>query len=361
MGLSRPILVALLLGLLLRIFMFAAHAFLADSDWSMAFHRFDSYWYGTIATTGYPEVEDRTDLGWSDSTGVHQSDWAFFPLYPVTAWAVASVTGLSVLNAMEILSWVFAAAALFAFMGFARRMLPATEAGYAMLAFALFPFSVFLHVHYTEALFLAILLAAFNCLFDDRRWQAALLLALLVLVRPTGLLMLPAAVIYFHEQRAGPWQLRRLLLLLTPAAMSFGAYCLYQYVHTGEPLAFSIAQAGWGRSWSWPWSGFFNSGDIATQIESIYAMALILLAIGARKAMPLSFQVLLGINILVPLCSGSVDSITRFTLVLFPLFLVAGPWLAKLPVAGRIALGCVAFALQLVGAWLWVTGHPLMA
>lgn len=361
MTIRRALLVAFLIALLVRAAVYLVHVRSGDHNWPAAFHRFDSYWYERIATTGYPDVDDRRDLGWTDSTGSHQSEWAFFPLYPMLARAVAELTGASIPQAMEVLSWVFALAALVSFKGFARRLLPPHEAGLALMAFALFPFAVFLHVHYAEALFLFVLLTVFNCLIDDRRWQAALLLAILVLVRPNGLFVLPVAVLFLVEQRRSVWRTSGILLMFVPTALAFSAYCYFQYVHTGEAFAFSLAQAGWGRDLSWPWTGFFKSGDLATQIESIYTIALVVLALVVRKRMPLSYNVLLWTNILVPLCSGSVDSITRFTLVLFPLFLLAGPWLATIHVRWRIVLGCIGLTLQLVCAWLWATGHPLMA
>ncbi|MBK9761463.1 MAG: hypothetical protein IPO90_16230 [Flavobacteriales bacterium] len=262
---------------------------------------------------------------------------------------------------MELLSWIFAFAAVVAFKGFARRVLPPDKAGWAVIVFALFPFSVFLHVHYAEPLFLFLLLNGFNCLFDDRRWQAALVFALLVLVRPNGLLVLPAAVLFAMERHRTVWKTSHAALMFVPTFLAFASYCYFQYVHTGEPFAFSVAQAGWDRGWSWPWKGFFKSGDLATQIESVYTIALVVLAVAIAKRIQLSYNLLLWANILVPLCSGSVDSLTRFTLVLFPLFLLAGSWLAGIPLRWRIALGCIGFALQLVCAWLWASGHPLMA
>lgn len=361
MTIRRALLVVFLIALLVRATIYLVHVRSGDRTWSAAFHRFDSYWYERIATTGYPDADDRRDLGWADATGSQQSEWAFFPLYPMLARAVAWVTGASIVQAMEILSWPFALAALVAFAGLARRLLPAHEAGLALMAFALFPFAVFLHVHYAEALFLFLLLAVFNCLFDDRRWQAALLFALLVLVRPNGSFVLPAAILFVVERRRSAWKTSDILLMFVPVTLAISAYCCFQYVHTGEPFAFSLAQAGWGRGLSWPWKGFFKSGDAATQIESVYAIVLVAVAVALRKRMPLSYNVLVWTNILVPLCSGSVDSITRFTLVLFPLFLLAGSWLATIPMRWRIALGCTGLALQLVCAWLWATGHPLMA
>ena len=341
----------------IRLALIALHVESSDMPWIEAGHRHDSGWYQKIALNGYPA--DPKDLG----EPYVQTEWAFFPLYPLLIRATMSVGFSDPVLAMEVLSWPLMILAVIGFAGLSRRLLSERTAHFALLLFVCFPFSIFLHVHYSEALFLSLLFASFNAIHDRRSVVASFLLAALVLVRPSGLFMLPPALL-FHMERSGhlfsdPRHYHRSLWIAIPAVICFSAYTFFQFQMTGDPFAFSSAQAGWGRRLSWPWESFFSSGDIATQIESIYTILLIPFAIFLLKDQPRSFQLLVLINILMPLLSGSVDSMTRFTLVMFPLFLglaeKIGSWKRPWPVLA------IMLFLQTICVWLWSKGHMLMA
>jgi Gpi18-like mannosyltransferase len=356
---QRPLPAVLAIVIVLRCALLLFEHTVGSGDWAQAGHRFDSGWYARIAEQGYTDHPERLGEPYV------QTEWAFFPLYPLLVRSAMGLTGLRVEAAMELLTWPLLVLFLAGAHALARRLLPPREAGLALLLWLAFPFSVFLHVHYSELLFLVLLVWTFVHLHEARILPAALLLSALVLVRPSGLFMLPAAYLYLLERRHGtalPWlhrpALRDLPVLLAPA-LAFAAYCYHQFRSTGDPFAFSTAQAGWGRGLSWPWESFFSSGDVASQIESVYTLLLIPAAFLLVRNMPLSLWVLVFLNILVPLFSGSVDSMTRFTLVLFPLFFGAaqrlGPWKRSWTVVLLLVM------LQLVCAWLWSTSHLLMA
>lgn len=128
---------------------------------------------------------------------------------------------------------------------------------------------------------------------------------------------------------------------------------------TGTPFAFSEAQAGWNRTISWPWEGLFASGDFATQFESWYTLALVIATTWYWRKLENSFRLWLVLGILGPLLSGSVDSMTRFSLSFIPLVLVVNADLerSKRPyLVYGLLIGIQAFCLS-----LWALYHPLMA
>jgi hypothetical protein len=347
------VVVALVARLALLIF----HTMTSGVPLVEAGHRHDSGWYQRIAETGYPQHPEGLGAKYV------QTEWAFFPLYPMLVRGLMTVSGMRAAAAMDVLSWPLMILALTGFAGLARRHLPAGTDIDALMLYACFPFSVFLHVHYSEALFMALLFWSFIAIFDRRPALAALFLSALVLVRPTGLFMLAPAFLYHIERSgfrhsSGAGHLRSVVVIV-PAVIAFTLFCAYQHRMTGDPFVFSTAQAGWGRSLTWPWQSFFNSADPATQIESVYTLLLIPLAFLLMKGAPRSFRLLVAINILLPLLSGSVDSMTRFTLVMFPLFLYAAPVVATSKL--RRPVLAVMLVLQIFCAWLWSIGHPLMA
>lgn len=194
---------------------------------------------------------------------------------------------------------------------------------------------------YTEALFFTFLLFSFIAIHNKKHFYLSLLLVPLILLRPNGLILLVPLFLYFLEQNMliEKWKLNWNLLfskkklLLASAFISgpiaFAAYSWYQYKMTGYPFAFSIAQAGWYREFMFPLLAFFRKGDLATQFNSIYTIIVIVYAFSIRKKLPLSMNSLIWISLILPLCSGSVTSMTRFISIIFPLFLILASQLEK--------------------------------
>ncbi len=327
--------------------------------------RSDAGWYAQIATEGYPEVNDPDQLGYVRGPEVRQSPWAFFPLYPLVVHVVMELIGVEAAQAMFLLSWLLGIAALVLYHRFAVEWSDADTARWATLALGLFPAGIYFHVYYTEALFIALMMAAFLAVQRGAWAWAAATAALLVLVRPNGMVLLLPLALFAWERKGPAWKellhlpprAARSVLFLLPAVVAFVTFTIYQWHHTGTPFAFAAAQAGWGRSLTWPFHAFFRSGDVATQVESVYTIGLIGCAALLTRRLPTSFAVLVWMGILLPLTSGSVDSMLRFTLGFFPLFLPAGAWLARSrwrwPVLASYTL------LQLSCWVLWLQGHPI--
>lgn len=329
--------------------------------------RHDAGWYLRIATEGYPRITDPAQFGHADRTGVLQSPWAFFPLYPLLVQSSARLLRIDMVPAMYLLGWLLGVAALLVVHRLLVHLHGERAALWSSAAWLAFPTAVHLHVYYTEALFLLALAGAFLSVARGRKVWAAVACVALVLVRPNGLLCLLPIALFAMERTGLGWKhllarprgsVPRLLFLL-PALLAFAGYGLYQWSMTGTSLAFSAAQAGWGRQLMWPFLAFFRSGDMATQVESVYTLLLIAATVPLWKRLPLSLNVLLWLNILVPLCSGSVDSMMRFTVVLFPYFLLLGERLHRFRL--RWAVVVLGFTLQLGYWWLWLEGHPLTA
>lgn len=344
-----------------------AHHPVQDSVWARMVQdgsRGDAGWYARIAEHGYPRLSGPHELGHAVRDDVRQSEWAFFPLYPVLVGATARLLNCSNDTAMWWLGLVLGCLAVLVYCAFADRY----DAGHGLwhaTVLASFPMAMYLHVYYTEGLFLLLLMGGFASA-QRKRWAwCATAMALLVLVRPNGLFALPALALFIAEQEglglksmfSDRCALTRIAGVLFPAVLAWAAYAGFQWYCTGSAFAFSLAQAGWGRETTWPFMAFFRSGDVATQAESLYSIALVAVLVGVARRLPLSFNLLLWLNVLVPLCSGSVDSMTRFTLGLFPLLLLLGRWGRTVP--WRWWLIALALLLQIGWWWLWLDGHPI--
>ncbi|MFA7274541.1 MAG: hypothetical protein WC044_11760 [Crocinitomicaceae bacterium] len=303
--------------------------------------KYDAYWYQKIAENGYPIVTKKIDLGYANAKDFKQSEWAFFPLYPKLLAGMKNVLGMGYASAAFVLSLLFSFLSMLGMFWFGLLFLKNEQnALYATVLLFCFPFAFYFSMFYTEALFFTFLIFSFIAIHFKRQVLLSFLIIPLILLRPNGLFLLIPLFVYYLEQNnllvkwKLDWQnvkskktiLTSLAFLTGPIA--FLLYCYYQYKMTGFPFAFSIAQAGWYREFMFPLLAFFRKGDLATQFNSIYSIFAILFAFSIRKKLPISLNLLIWISLILPLCSGSVTSMTRFISIIFPFFLVLGKQIA---------------------------------
>jgi len=185
-----------------------------------AFDQWDAGWFLRIAQHGYDTKQSAS----------------FFPLYPLLTRALGFVLRSDLVAGVAI-SLVAAGFAGVAVTRIARRYAGDRVAQDSVLFLALYPISFVFTAVYSDGLFLALAVWAFVFALEGRATFAALLGALAVLTRPTGIALLPALVWLLWPQRRGSRSLLRLSpLLLMPAAL--GGYCVYLHVHFGDAFAF---------------------------------------------------------------------------------------------------------------------------
>jgi hypothetical protein len=232
----------------------------------------------------------------------------------------------------------------------------------------IFPTAYFLHIGYTESLFLALTCAAFLAARRGHWGRAGLAGGLAALTRVNGLVLIPSlAADAWTEWRAGHrWQVGWGWIGLV--AVGFGGYLLLNQVVYGDPLAFlEIQRNHWSKTLAWPWEGIAgvvsrlgggSPEDVA--ILGIAELAAIGLGLAGTMVAILRFRsswaVWMGGNWLLFVSTAFVLSVPRYVLVLFPLY----AWFAIL--AERrwlgVAMGAVSIALLLwfsarfaIGVW----------
>ena len=332
------------------------------------FKKNDAFWYEHIAVNGYSQIEDVKDLGYNDGSEYKQSEWAFFPFYPLLIYVTHKLTNLNIDSSFLLLSFIFSALGFIIFYLLTRDLYgDKRKALWFTLLLIIFPFHYYFSVFYTEAVFLSCLVGAFYAILKRKYLIMSLLLIPLVLTRPNGILLLVPLYFFMLEQEnllvntklKGIFKRQnvyRSIYFATGPAI-FIIYCLYQKHMTGEYFAFSIAQEGWYRKFMFPLLAFFRHGDMATQFNSVYTILFIILAIFAWKRIPLSFNILIWISLLLPLTSGSVMSMPRFISLIFPMIIFIGLQLYKLKM--RWIVYVLLFFLQLCSLYFWVINHPL--
>lgn len=331
----------------------------------------DSYWYQRIAENGYRKITVEKEIGYSRGPDYQQSEWAFFPAYPAllagTSWLLHTDFDTSALIWSLILS--VSAIWLYYWLGCCYLFKHANQAFFSALVLFLFPFSFYYSMFYTESLFFVCMVLSFLALYHRKYFLLFLVLIPLALVRPNGFILLLPLYLFFLEQQgvlgnkkfrlAALFEREQLLpsLAFLSAPVVFIVYGLYQYQSTGFFFAFSIAQKGWYREFMFPLLAFFRKGDIATQFNSVFTILVIGYVILIRRKLTLSMNVLLWISILLPLCSGSVMSMTRFVSVLFPIFAVLSAQCYQSRYKTIILTGLA--LLHFWSFYSWVVRHPI--
>jgi Gpi18-like mannosyltransferase len=156
--------------------------------------------------------------------------------------------------------------------------------------------------------------------------------------RVTGILLLPLLLIMFLRRNDKP-RARIAWLALVPCGLL--AFMAHLYRVTGDALAFVHAEASWGRTFSWR--------PIAAQLHTVSqpwnfvllnaAAALLLIVAGLHFLLrrEWAFGIYTLGAALLPLSSGSLQSMARYAVAVFPLLL----WLAargRKPVWDRVIL-----------------------
>lgn len=248
-----------------------------------------------------------------------------------------------------------------------------------VLIFLFFPTALFLTVFYTEALFCALSFGAFY--FARRRYWAlsCVFLAFLTATRITSLAVAAAVFVEYLVSTRGKLFTKDLAwFLLAPLGLLI--YSVYLYKKLGDPLLFKNAyRYGWternnpnlnillliyqklrvtitqlaAQTGEWKegtYDGLLFMGS--------WFLALGLGIVGYFKKLPASYLFLIGASLLLFIYSGTFDSVNRYILPLFPIYLVLADLanLQKRPWLLSLYLGCSALLLGLF-ATLFANGY----
>jgi Gpi18-like mannosyltransferase len=194
--------------------------------------QWDSEWYFKIVTEGYQYNGDPT---------VQQSI-VFYPLYPMLARGLATISGLTPADALLLVSNVAGLLAIVVLFKLVREEFGDQLALATTALLSFFPASVLLSAGYTEPLALLLIVSFFLALKRKYYLSAALLAGLAVSTRSTGVVLLP---ILLWEMWANRDQ-RKFLLALVPcvllATSGIWLFTIYLWSAFGTPFAFADGQ-----------------------------------------------------------------------------------------------------------------------
>jgi Gpi18-like mannosyltransferase len=283
--------------------------------------RWDATHYLKIAETGYTAVGDDRFL------------IVFFPLYPFLVRCASYLTGEYLLAGFLITGIASVAAGLLL-----RELVkldhPERTARLAVLFLFIFPTSYFLHIPYTESLFLALVIGC-SLAARKRFWLSASILGgLACMTRVNGLILVVALAFEVWEEYRETRKFNRSWLFLAIVPAGFGFYLLLNYFVTGSPTTFVTYQREhWYRYFRVPWEGIYeaykfisNPKVVDAQMQGVQEVLFVLIGLAATiigwSWLRNSYRVWMVANWLMFVSTSFVLSVPRYTLTLFPLFIL---------------------------------------
>jgi Mannosyltransferase (PIG-V) len=290
----------------------------AGMGWLEIWNRWDSLHYLRLAEFGYQATDPL-------------KTW-FYPFYPWCVRFLNYLIGHYLLSAL-ILSGLACAVAAILF----RRLVMLDDsdavAQRAVWFLLIFPTAYFLHIGYTESLFLALCLGAFLAARTERWWLAGALAACCCMTRAFGLVLIPVLALEAFDRfrTARRWDWRWLWLAIAP--LGFGVYLLVNWKVEGNPFAFlALRHQLFAMSISWPWVGIREAignmdrepsdAEIVGAQEVYFAILGLICAIVSWFKLRPSYAAWSTGAWLLSTSVNSLQSVPRYLLPVFPLFIL---------------------------------------
>lgn len=370
----------LLIGLLARDLAFVPEEYVWIYDgrtWLDIWGVWDTGWFLSVMTNGYMSVVS------TDPDTLSQANWAFFPLYPMMAFSVAELTGLSGFAALLLVSNLCFVAALIWVRAETQELYGSAAANWAVVLLCAVPGSHVFSSAYSEATFLLFIVGTLAMARQGRWIMAGVLATLAVLTKNFGVLLLaPMAVYYFQRNFTGPMSLPNLISnfpgtggrgelasfavsLLLPC-LALGGFMLFLHFRAGDFLAFATIQSAWGRSMSIPIVALLKPFGPLLGLDGV-AVHLWPSVIAGWVAIGLCMALLLKrqwahasfcIPGMIVLLSAGILSVFRLVLPLAPLAMVAGSIMSSRPRLSYLLLAPIVVAEALL-MWGWALGWPI--
>ncbi len=309
-------------------------------------NRWDSYWYLDIVQHGYYLKTDNT-----------LANIVFFPLYPTLMKIVGAVLLGNFVLAGWLLSSVFLVLGSVYFYRLVKEFHPSIDPELPLLIMLVFPTAFFLNVVYTEALFFFLSVSCFYYVFRQQFWKAGGIALLGALTHSNGVFL--ALPIFWETVRLHGWKSLFTMRLFPMALAPLGSFAFlsYHYFKFGDFFLFFQIESAWGRSFSLNWDHFslFSHPSIVNMcIDIAFAVLIITALVLVYRNISKLYAVFMSLTVISAITSGTLMSMGRYSLVLFPLFILLATIKNRTVLQGWIFGSALLLAMDIV---LWVNNY----
>jgi len=311
------------------VFIFAAESYVVLGNepihgfrgWLGTLIRWDTVHYLNVAEHGY------------GGNGRLSNLLVLFPAYP---WAVrffSLVFGDYLISGLFVsgVASIFAAVLLYRLAALDFSSAVARRAAWFLF---IFPTSYFLHLAYAESMFIAMVL---GCILAARRqewFQCGICGTLAGLTRVNGLVLIPVLAYEAAEQYSKTRRFDWRFLCAASPMLGLAAYLLVNLSATGDPFAFlAVQREHFSKYFAVPWTGLAETvrsigyrGPTESQMvgtqELVFVLLGLLCTIYCWKKLRPSYSIWMTGNWLLATCTGFVYCVPRFSLTMFPIFMI---------------------------------------
>ncbi len=277
--------------------------------------RWDSNWYVDIVKNGYQRKADDT-----------LSNLVFFPLYPFLVKVVSFFTQ----GHIELAGWIVSGTFMILSCMILLKLVKEFHQGiaeplYAVFLLLIFPTAFFLNAVYTESLFLFLSLSTFYWAFRRNYVLVGIFGFLAAITRVTGVLLFVPLVIHMWMlwRTDGESVKKAWALVLIPCGTA--VFFLYHWIFYGDPLLFFTIESAWGRSFAVNKDHFIFLTH-ASRANFFLDVSYLVFGLGVAaylmRIKQYAYSVYMFSTIGVAVASGTLMSIGRYILVLFPIYIV---------------------------------------
>lgn len=281
------------------------------------------------------------------------AEYAFFPLWPLFVRIVSQVLGYS---GEATYALVGSGLSCFIFILFLRlvyksnfqinEMRPKSWMGWFLLLFS--PASYIFHTNHTESLFLLLSWCSFSYALKGGVTKSSILAGLCALTKNQGIIVaiLIGIILFFTKEGKQRDKIKYFLLSGMISGSIFSLWLIFQYIQTGNPIAFLYAQKYWNHAKGFSdyiWTFFYNFRYVIQLDHGTRSFRAILFYIGIGVSIYCFFfkkynikingkyffsSKIFGFYILI--CSallpaqGNLENTFRYHLILFPLWFILG-------------------------------------
>lgn len=284
-------------------------------------NRWDALRYLQLAREGYL------------TTGDARFNLVGLPFYPWLTRAV-SWLGLDVRLSAFLVTGVASIAVALLLLKLLRLDEPEEVSLGAVWFLFIYPTSYFLHIAYTEATMLALVLGSLIAARNKAWLVAGVLGGLASLTRFPGIMVLPPllweAWAQYRLTRRLDWHW--LFLAIVPCGL--GIYLWINYSLTGDPFAFNkMFREHFFQSLAWPWIGLRNvfrilqGGEpdfvlMSGGAEAFFSILAIVMTVWSWLTLRPSYSLWMTGTTLLCISNKFVQGVPRYTLVMFPMFIL---------------------------------------
>ena len=297
---------------------------------SIPWANFDGVHYLSIAENGY---------------GIYQQ--AFFPFFPLMLRLLSFVFLENYIIAGLVIVHLSFFIALYFFYKLVKLDYNEETASWSVLFLIFFPTSFFFASIYTESLSLVSIMISFYFVRKSNFILGSLLGGISSATRLVGIFLLPSIIIEFYQKHKktvlghNNFLASILVSIIILSSLGFLLYILYLWKMFGDPLLFvhSLSAFGVGRSGGeiillpqvifryfkiFSTVPFFTHDTLIALLEiSLFFIFVSVLLFNIRK-IRLSYFVFSILAVMIPTFSGTLSSIPRYLLVVFPVFIILG-------------------------------------